>query len=140
MSSSCNSIINIEDEAVDKLGDDDIQVWRKTRCKSVVGDRARLTSASPPRPGTAADMWSYGCLLAEVLTGRKLIQAGDKLASVLRPAQLLEMKLGDTEAVWVEQGCGDMFSEVKVSPEIIGHFYKRRGFWIFGRSVHDVTN
>ena len=85
-------------------------------------------------------MWSYGCLLAEVLTGRKLFQAGDKLASVLRPAQLLEMKLGDTEAMWAEQGCGDMFSEVKVSPEIIGHFYKRRGFWIFGRSVHDVTN
>merc|ERR1712073_179256 len=23
------------------------------------------------------------------------------------------MKLGDTEAVWAEQGCGDMFSEVK---------------------------
>ena len=113
MSSSCNSIINIEDEAVDKLGDDDIQVWRKTRCKSVVGDRARLTSASPPRPGTAADMWSYGCLLAEVLTGRKLFQAGDKLASVLRPAQLLEMKLGDTEAVWAEQGCGDMFRLLK---------------------------
>ena len=113
VSSSCNSIINIEDEAVDKLGDDDIQVWRKTRCKSVVGDRARLTSASPPRPGTAADMWSYGCLLAEVLTGRKLFQAGDKLASVLRPAQLLEMKLGDTEAVWAEQGCGDMFRLLK---------------------------
>ena len=101
---------------------------------------SKIYCRQPPPPGTAADMWSYGCLLAEVLTGRKLFQAGDKLASVLRPAQLLEMKLGDTEAVWAEQGCGDMFSEVKVSPEIIGHFYKRRGFWIFGRSVHDVTN
>ena len=34
---------------------------------------------------------------------------GDKLASVLRPAQLLEMKLGDTEILWTERGYQKMF-------------------------------
>ena len=61
-------------------------------------------------------MWSYGCLLAEVLTGRKLFQSGDKLAAVLRPEQLLEMKLGDTEAVWADTGHADVFKMLKVGP------------------------
>ena len=68
----------------------------------------------PPQPGAPADLWSYGCLLAEVLTGRKLFQAGDKLAAVLRPSQLLEMKLGDTETVWAEHGLADLLVMLKV--------------------------
>ena len=36
-------------------------------------------------------------------------QVGDKLASVLRPAQMLEMKLGDTEIFWTERGHQKMF-------------------------------
>ena len=118
-SASCNSI-NLDDETVDKLsvGDDEhdkVQDWRKTRGKSLAPSSAKQGSLQqPPRPGPAADLWSLGCLLTEVTTGRKLFQAGDKLASVLRPAQLLEMKLGDTEAVWAAQGQGELFNQVKV--------------------------
>ena len=118
-SASCNSI-NLDDETVDKLsvGDDEhdkVQDWRKTRGKSLAPSSAKPGSLQqPPRPGPAADLWSLGCLLTEVTTGRKLFQAGDKLASVLRPAQLLEMKLGDTEAVWAAQGQGELFNQVKV--------------------------
>lgn len=117
-SASCDSI-NLGDETVDKfsVGDDEdkVQDWRKTRGKSLAPASARPGSIQqPPRPGPAADLWSLGCLLTEVTTGHKLFQAGDKLASVLRPAQLLEMKLGDTEAVWAAQGLGELFNQVKV--------------------------
>ena len=83
-----------------------VQDWRRNNRHSAIYDDRPL---QPPPPGTAADIWSYGCLLAEVLTGRKLFQVGDKLASVLRPAQLLEMKMGDTELLWSEMGHGSMF-------------------------------
>ena len=117
-SASCDSI-NLGDETVDKfsVGDDEdkVQDWRKTRGKSLAPASVRPGSIQqPPRPGPAADLWSLGCLLTEVTTGHKLFQAGDKLASVLRPAQLLEMKLGDTEAVWAAQGLGELFNQVKV--------------------------
>ena len=82
----------------------ELQDWRVRRGRA------------PPQPGPPADMWSYGCLLAEVLTGRKLFQSGDKLAAVLRPEQLLEMKLGDTEAVWADMGHADVFKMLKVCP------------------------
>lgn len=36
------------------------------------------------RPGTQADMWAFGCLVAETILGRKLFRAGDKLSTVLR--------------------------------------------------------
>ena len=103
----CNSEdLNVKNVCyADKLECDDMQECRKTRRKSDVS----TFFLSPARPGPAADMWSYGCLLAEVLTGRKLFQVGDKMASVLRPAQLLEMKLGDTEAVWTDKGHHNMF-------------------------------
>ena len=48
-------------------------------------------------PNEKADIWSFGCLLVEALTGRKMFSASDKMASVLRPLQLLEMKIGETE-------------------------------------------
>ena len=117
-SASCNSI-NLDDETVDKYtvadDEDKIQDWRKTRGKSLAPASTRRDSLRPPpRPGPPVDLWSLGCLLAEVTTGRKLFQVGDKLASVLRPAQLLEMKLGDTEAVWAAQGQGELFNHVKV--------------------------
>ena len=43
-----------------------------------------VTTLPPLAPGTPADMWSYGCVLAEALTGRKLFRARDQLAAVLR--------------------------------------------------------
>eukprot|EP00090_Calanus_glacialis_P005566 TRINITY_DN14311_c0_g1_i2.p1 TRINITY_DN14311_c0_g1~~TRINITY_DN14311_c0_g1_i2.p1 ORF type:complete len:221 (-),score=46.21 TRINITY_DN14311_c0_g1_i2:299-961(-) len=65
------------------------------------------------QPTTASDIWSVGCLLTEALTGRKLFQTGDKLASVLRPGQLLEMKLGETEVAWTDRGDEQMFIQLK---------------------------
>ena len=79
--------------------------------------RLRCQPSPPSQPGPPADIWSYGCLLAEVLTGRKLFQAGDKLAAVLRPSQLLEMKLGDTETVWAEHGLADVLKMLKVTTD-----------------------
>ncbi len=79
-------------------------------------------------------MWSFGCLLHEVLTGSKLFRAGasfskgssasssspsssatssDRLAAVLRPSQLVEMRAGDTEADYAERGLTEVFKEVK---------------------------
>ena len=88
-----------------------VQDWRRNNRHSAIYDDRPL---QPPPPGPPADIWSYGCLLAEVLTGRKLFQAGDKLAAVLRPSQLLEMKLGDTETVWAERGQAGMLKMLKV--------------------------
>ena len=48
-----------------------VQDWRRNNRHSAIYDDR---PAQPPPPGTAADIWSYGCLLAEVLTGRKLFQ------------------------------------------------------------------
>ena len=113
VSTSHNSI-NLFDEAADKFESDEVQDWRKSRGRSVVTDK-HLHYNPPQKPGTASDIWSYGCLLAEVLTGHKLFQVGDKLASVLRPSQMLEMKLGDTEARWADRGQRDLFTYIKVS-------------------------
>ena len=57
----------------------------------------RKTKPAPVMPNEKADIWSFGCLLVEALTGRKMFSASDKMASVLRPLQLLEMKIGETE-------------------------------------------
>lgn len=48
-----------------------VQDWRRNNRHSAVYDDR---PAQPPPPGTPADIWSYGCLLAEALTGRKLFQ------------------------------------------------------------------
>jgi len=97
---------NVTDEADDKL-DAEMTGVRKTRRKS------SDMFLAPARPGPASDMWSYGCVLCEVLTGRKLFQVGDKLSCVLRPAQLLEMKIGDTETLWTDLGHDQLFHDVK---------------------------
>ncbi len=44
----------------------------------------RPTESIPAAPGTPADIWAFGCLLAEALIGRKLFRAGDQLAAVDR--------------------------------------------------------
>ena len=56
----------------------------------------------PVVPNEAADVWSFDCLLVEALTGRKMFSATDKMASILKPHQLLEMKLGPTEIKYDE--------------------------------------
>ncbi len=57
--------------------------------------------------------WSYGCLLAEVLTGSKLFSATDKMASVLKPRQLLEMKIGEAEIRYDGLGEQQFFQDAK---------------------------
>ena len=57
--------------------------------------------------------WSFGCLLAEVLSGTKMFSATDKMASVLKPHQLLEMRLGATEMQYDEKGHQTFFSDAK---------------------------
>ena len=95
---------------MDTFDKQNIQDWRKTRGVSVLRDRSPLV---PNQPSTASDIWSVGCLLTEAMTGHKLYQAGDKLANVLRPAQLLEMKLGGTEVAWTDRGDGQIFTQLK---------------------------
>ena len=98
------------EEATQRIEQRIVQDWRRNNRHSAIYDDRPL---QPPPPGPPADIWSYGCLLAEVMTGRKLFQSGDKLTSVLRPSQLLEMKLGDTESVWAERGQANMFRLLK---------------------------
>jgi len=104
------TILNDDKEDLDTFDEEETQEWRKTRGKSVVMDKSPL---APAQPSTATDIWSVGCLLTEAMTGHKLYQTGDKLAGVLRPAQLLEMKLGGTEIAWTERGDGSMFTQLK---------------------------
>ena len=47
------------------------------------------------------------------VSGSKLFRAGDKLASVLKSHQLLEMRIGETEIKYSDQGLSDMFAEIK---------------------------
>ena len=57
--------------------------------------------------------WSFGCLVAEVVSGTKMFSATDKMASVLRPHQLLEMRLGTTEMKYEEAGELTFFNDAK---------------------------
>ena len=57
--------------------------------------------------------WSFGCLLAEVLSGTKMFSATDKMASVLRPHQLLEMRMGTTEMRYEESGLLAFYKDAK---------------------------
>ena len=57
--------------------------------------------------------WSFGCLVAEVVSGTKMFSATDKMASVLRPHQLLEMRLGTTEMRYDEAGLLAFFNDAK---------------------------
>jgi len=67
----------------------------------------------PIVPNMAVDMWSFGCLVAEVVSGTKMFSATDKMASVLRPHQLLEMRLGTTEMKYEEAGELTFFNDAK---------------------------
>ena len=55
------------------------------------------------------------CLVGRLLYFAPNINSipGDKLASVLRPSQLLEMKVGEAEAAWAKQGQKELFILVK---------------------------
>ena len=105
-----------DSEPVDSV--DQSQEWRRGRsskkdvsvrkcprpvstCASKLDER-KLRSIVPFIPNEKADIWSFGCLLVEALTGRKMFSASDKMASVLRPLQLLEMKIGETECRYHE--------------------------------------
>ena len=96
------------------------QEWRRGRTskKDVLGrkcprpvstcaaklDEKKLRTFVPFMPNEKADIWSFGCLLVEALTGRKMFSASDKMASVLRPLQLLEMRIGETECRYHAMG------------------------------------
>ena len=69
-------------EEVEEQEQEETQDWRKVRRRS--GFYPAATSKAPTKPSTAADMWSFGCLLTEAFTGGKLFRQGDKLAAVLR--------------------------------------------------------
>ena len=69
-------------EDVEEQEQEETQDWRKVRRRS--GFYPSATSKAPTKPSTAADMWSFGCLLTEAFTGGKLFRQGDKLAAVLR--------------------------------------------------------
>ncbi|TRY62784.1 hypothetical protein TCAL_00388 [Tigriopus californicus] len=78
--------------------------WRQPRRQSAAMGFGRMMLPPPPSrppppivPTEAVDMWSFGCLLFEMVTGSKLIRAGDKLVNVLRPAQVMEMRIGEAE-------------------------------------------
>lgn len=79
-------------------------IWRQPRRQSAAQGLGRMMLPPPPSrppppivPTEAVDMWSFGCLLFEMVTGSKLIRAGDKLVNVLRPAQVMEMRIGEAE-------------------------------------------
>ena len=52
-------------------------------------------------------------MLAEVLSGAKTFSATDKMASVLKPHQLLEMRMGSTEIKYDELGQQTFFTHAK---------------------------
>ena len=89
-----------EAKLLDKFDGIDAKDWRITQGKSSCHERH---SPSPYQPGSPSDIWSVGFLLTEALSGHKLYQTGDKLATVLRPCQLLEIKLGNTEIIWSDR-------------------------------------
>ena len=108
----------------DEREEEDGQEWRRGRSKvrsKSKGKQPRPTSVCaalvdkdrPLVPNTAIDMWSFGCLLAEVLSGTKLFSATDKMASVLKPHQLLEMRLGSTEMRYDELLQPKFFADAK---------------------------
>ena len=113
-SQSCCSSVSKSKQSSDSSAAVDLsQEWRRGRTsrKDISGKKCpRPVSTCAPKleerkskflmpemPTEKADIWSFGCLLVEALTGRKMFSASDKIASVLKPLQLLEMRIGETE-------------------------------------------
>ena len=113
-SQSCCSSVSKSRQSTDASAAVDLsQEWRRGRTsrKDVSGRKCpRPVSTCAPKledrkckflmpemPNEKSDIWSFGCLLVEALTGRKMFSASDKMASVLKPLQLLEMRIGETE-------------------------------------------
>ena len=113
-SQSCCSSVSKSKQSSDSSAAVDLsQEWRRGRTsrKDISGKKCpRPVSTCAPKleerkskflmpemPTEKADIWSFGCLLVEALTGRKMFSASDKMASVLKPLQLLEMRIGETE-------------------------------------------
>ena len=67
----------------------------------------------PPSPCQKVDIWSFGCLLVEAISGRKMFSASDKMATVLRPLQLLEMRIGETEIKYHDSSKLRFFQDAK---------------------------
>jgi len=117
LSSVSSSVAYVADEE-----EEDGQEWRRGRTRSKSKFKPpRPTSVCaaiyekerPFMPNISVDMWAFGCLLAEVFSGSKMFSATDKMASVLKPHQLLEMRLGATEMQYHENGHQIFFNDAK---------------------------
>jgi len=78
-----------------------------------VGGRGGGRRQTPPSPDEKVDIWSFGCLLVEAISGRKMFSVSDKMATVLRPLQLLEMRIGETEIKYHDSSKQKFFSDAK---------------------------
>jgi len=120
-----STILSSDTSSMNVYEDQDGQEWRrgrtKTRNKGKQCKQPRPTSVcaalaekeKPLLPNESSDMWSFGCLLAEVLSGTKMFSATDKMASVLKPHQLVEMRLGSTEIKYHEIQQDSFFKDAK---------------------------
>ena len=108
----------IAEEEFDPLAADWRRAAQQRRNRRRCGVDTGVRSRRPPRPGTASDMWSFGCLMHEVLTGSKLFVGADRLlARALRPAQLSEMRSGgpggSAEAAYASRGLSGAWAEAR---------------------------
>ena len=63
------------DELSRRMEEGIVQDWRRCNLHSAVYDDRATVAAGVEKPGTKADIWSLGCLLVEVITGRKFFQS-----------------------------------------------------------------
>eukprot|EP00096_Caligus_rogercresseyi_P011551 TRINITY_DN4561_c0_g1_i1.p1 TRINITY_DN4561_c0_g1~~TRINITY_DN4561_c0_g1_i1.p1 ORF type:complete len:443 (-),score=116.70 TRINITY_DN4561_c0_g1_i1:64-1392(-) len=107
---SNSSLNDVWDERLPSDGDQEWRSVKKLRRRS-----AGLYGSPPvpPKPEVSSDIWSFGCLLAEVFTGQKLFILNDKMSYYLKPHQMVEMKLGPAEVAYDKSSQSDVFEQVK---------------------------